>query len=149
MSDREKLKEMVDTFSFEVIEEYKTITIMIKRDSGFLSILKKKHYDEIIQKLKEIRRISKGLSPRSVETNGPIEKDVVDYFAKALNIFNKLCDEQIELQTLFQKKAKKESNVKMSDCSSVMHEINEDTGNLQKALRTLDIRWADFLEENE
>ena len=149
MTEQEKLKDMFETFSFEIIEDYKDVTLLIKRDSSIVSIFGKKHYDEIIRKLERLRKLSSKLDLRSVKTDGPLEKDVADLFASAQNIFNKLCDSQLELQRLLRQKAKRERKVKMSECSEHMHNINEMTEALRNSLRNLDIRWADFLEEIE
>jgi hypothetical protein len=147
MTEQEKLKDMYDTFSFDVIEDYKMTTLLIKKDSSIVSLFSKKHYDEIIEQLRAQRKISGGLHPDKLKPESEVDRDIVRRFSRALDLFNLICDSQIKMQELLQAKAERKKKVYMSDASEVRHTINEKTDELKKALRELDIRWADFLDE--
>lgn len=149
MSQRDRLKEVFAAFSFEIIDEYKNITLMIKEDSGFLSIFRKKRYGETIEKLAQLLKAAKALDRSGLTSDDDLENEIAGMLDSAVNTFERLCSAQIRLQELLKQKAEKTGNVKMSDCSMAMHRINEDTGRLQNELRALDIKWADFLEEDE
>lgn len=149
MSQRERLKEVFSTFSFEIIDEYKNITLMIKEDSGFLSIFRKKRYGETIEKLAQLLKTAKSLDLSGLSPDDALAKEIAGMLDSAVNTFERLCSAQIRLQELLKQKAEKKGTVKMSDCSMAMHRINEDTSRLQNELRALDIKWADFLEEDE
>ena len=148
MQAYEQMKKYMDTFNFEMLEEYRKITFKIKQESGFLGIFKKKLYGRHIEKMIALRKQIKKMKPEEIETSDPVIADIGALLAKALERFDRLLGAQINLQELLKRKSEGEK-IKMSECSPWVKMVNDDTDEMNKAIRKLDVRYADFLEKFE
>ena len=146
MAQHDKLRKMVDEFNFEILDDYKIVTQKIKEESGFLGMFKKKQYDKHIRKLTDLRKRAGRINVDSIEANDELMRDICFLLKRVIADFDKLAGAQLNMQSKLKAKAEGDKSIKMSDVSPYMKIINETTDKMNKDLRKLDIRWADFLE---
>lgn len=146
MSDAEKIRKMVDEFYFGILDDYKLVTEKIREESSFTGIFKKKKYDKHIRKLTELRKRTAKLDPESVESSDPVINEVQKLLEKSKASFYKLAGAQLDMQAKLKDKANGDKRVKMSDLKVYQKIINETTQDMNKDLKKLDLKWADFLE---
>jgi len=140
------LQENIDHFNFDIIDEYKRVTIDVQNDSRFGSIFKKKNYDATIRQFTKVKTDALMIDVENIPTEDEGGEEIRNRFEKVLYKFNALCDAQIYFQTLMKKKAQKDGKIKMSECKIAARKINEKTALLQDATSNLDVIYADYLE---
>lgn len=149
MTKYKTIIDVLDTFNFDVIEEYRSATLEIKQNSGMLMIFKKKNYDGIISHLNDVRETANSIDLIDVKIDTNLEKELLNQLTTALHNFKNLCNTQIQLQMFFKKKAEGGKNTKFSSASELAFKINEINRQFQSELRALDVLYADYLEGKE
>ncbi len=151
MTEKQKLIDRINEFYFEIIEEYKEITAKIKAESSATAVFKKKDYEGNINRLKRCKAEALRIDVKTVKIDESDEasKDVSERFERALSLFNSLCDSQIQLQTAFMQKAKREAKVTFGDCSVIMKKVNTNNNATQVAIHDLDLVFADYIADEE
>ena len=146
MTENTQLKELFNAFSFDVIDEYKEVLWLVRQNSR---IFGRKHYDEAIAQLGALRERAARLAPRDLTADSELEKELIDLLPRARHVLGEVTLALIRLQEMLRDKAHRKGRVKMSDCKVEMDRINEETETLNRLLRALDVKWADYLEETE
>ena len=147
MSDRQKLINQVEIFFSEIIEEYKDITLSIRRDATPMAIFRKKNYQEHIDRLRACKKEIARVNPKDIKLDASDEDGIKlkEAFEHALFMFAGLCDCQIQVQVAFQNTAEKKGT-KISDCSSATKKLNEQNKETELAFHEMDVLYANYVE---
>lgn len=147
MPDKKKLIKDVEIFFSEIIEDYKEITMAIRREATPMAIFKKKNYQQHIDNLRACKKEVARVNPKNIKLDPSDEagNKLKEAFEHALFMFVGLCDAQIQVQVAFQNTANKKGG-KYSECSMATKKMNEHNKETENAFHQLDVLYADYVD---
>ncbi|MDD4200270.1 MAG: hypothetical protein PHS19_02650 [Eubacteriales bacterium] len=147
MNYRTELLKMIDKFNVESVEEFKEAENKIVADSKFRQITKKKDYSGHINQLRNVKKKSQKIDPKSVKIPES-DKEAIELrksFEKNLVIFSGVCDSYIQLQTALKEKAEG-SEMKFGSYKELNDKVRYARSSLNSIMHEMDILYSNFVE---
>lgn len=146
MAKNNMLRDGLEHFYGDIIEDYKAAQDKVMTESRMSSIFKKSNYSARIADFTKVKKSSIKFNIKPDDEHTDLEKDLLDALNRSIEVLKGTCDTQITLQQTLKAKADKERKVTMKEYSKVMNDVRNSHENLQKSLHNLDIFYSDWLE---
>ena len=150
MEYKKKVKEVVDRFYVECIEEFKEAEQRIASDSKFRKIFGKKDYAGNIEILRSCKKQARSLRfpTGDIPKEDQETKDLVHQTEQSIRQFSKVCDAYIQLQTALEQKSKG-ANISYKDYMEFYHRTQEERVEMNRYLKDLDLMYTDYIEDED
>jgi hypothetical protein len=147
MTKSNNLRDGMEFFYGEIIENYKAAQKNVMTESKVSSLFKKANYTARIAEFAKVKKAAIKLEIKKVAENSELENDLIDSLNRCRELLKDLCDAQITMQQALKAKADKERKVGMAEYSKIMNDVRSTQERLQKGLHNMDIYYSDWLEE--
>ena len=147
MDYRKALKEMIDYFYVDVVEEFKEVELRISQESRFSMLTKKKDYLGNAELMRKARKGTQVINTQDVDIPAWDEatKKLNLQFEKSILVFNKLCDGYVQLQLMLNDKAEGEK-VPWHTYKGVYNDLMKVRADMNRQLHDLDVLYTELDE---
>ncbi|MBQ9016382.1 MAG: hypothetical protein IJ109_09760 [Firmicutes bacterium] len=147
---KKKIKQIIDRFYVECIDEFKEAELRIANDSKFRTMFRKKDYRGNIEILRGCKKATRSLRfpMGDIPKDDSLTRDLVHQTELCIRQFNRLCDSYIQMQTALQGKSEGKP-LSYGEYKEVYYRTQEDNVEMNRQLKELDLLYTDFLDDED
>ena len=150
MDYKKKIKDVIDRFYIECVDEFKEAEIQIANDSKFRSMFRKKDYDGNIKTLREIKKRTHSVRfpTGDIQKGDTAAKELIKQTENCIRQLGKLCDAYVQLQTTLKRKSEG-YKVSLAEYNEVYRRSQEQHVAANRELKELDILYTDYFDDED
>lgn len=147
---KKRIKDTIDRFYVDCVEEFKEAELRIANDSKFRTIFRKKDYKGNIEILRGCKKNTRNLRfpMGDIPKDDQLTKDLVRQTEVCIRQFNRLCDSYIQMQTALDSKSKGK-DLPYGEYKDIYYRTQEDNVAMNRELKELDLLYTDFLDKED